>query len=61
VGLSRPDETAVEGSVNLLDDIDRATENLCSRVTATLEPGTYYFRVQGYRGGSYRVQARSGA
>jgi hypothetical protein len=61
VGLFRPDETAVKGSVNLVEDIDPARNNLCSRVTATLQPGTYYFRVEGSRGGSYRVQARSGA
>jgi hypothetical protein len=61
VGLLRPDQTAVEGSVNLVEDIDPATNNLCSRVTAPLQPGTYYFRVEGSRGGSYRVQARSGA
>jgi subtilisin family serine protease len=42
------------------DDIDLDALNFCARVTTTLGPGTYHVGVQGYFGGSYRVQARSG-
>ena len=43
------------------DDIDPDAFGYCSRVTATLAPGTYYVGVQGHFGGRYRVQARSGS
>jgi subtilisin family serine protease len=55
-GLYRPDETAIGSS----DDIDAANNNFCSKITTTLQPGTYFLRVQGKYGGRYRVQARSG-
>jgi subtilisin family serine protease len=42
------------------DDIDKNAGNFCSRITATLTPGTYHIGVQGYNGGTYRVQARVG-
>ena len=41
-------------------DIDAANLNFCSRITATLSPGTYYVVVSGFRGGNYKVQVRSG-
>jgi subtilisin family serine protease len=43
------------------DDIDPNAFNYCSAVTATLAPGTYHVGVQGFIGGRYRVQARSGS
>jgi hypothetical protein len=43
------------------DDIDPDALNFCARVSSTLAPGTYHVAVQGYFGGSYRVQARSGS
>jgi subtilisin family serine protease len=43
------------------DDIDPNALNYCSAVTATLAPGTYHVGVQGFIGGRYRVQARSGS
>jgi hypothetical protein len=43
------------------DDIDAAYYNFCSRVTAVLNPGTYYVGVAGYYGRRYRLQARSGS
>jgi hypothetical protein len=50
------------------EDIDAANQNFCSRISSTLQPGTYYLRVQGLRGpndrygegGLYQIQARSG-
>jgi hypothetical protein len=50
------------------EDIDAEAQKFCSRITTTLQPGTYYLRVQGLRGpndffgrgGDYQVQARSG-
>ncbi len=42
------------------DDINQATDNLCSRVTLTLAPGRYRVDVQGVNGGAYRLQARAG-
>jgi subtilisin family serine protease len=56
LGLYHADQTAID----LKDDIDAAANNLCSKITATLEPGTYFLRVQGKFGGRYRIQARSG-
>jgi hypothetical protein len=43
------------------DDIDPDAFNFCSRVAATLAPGTYQVRVKGLFGGVYRVQARAGS
>lgn len=43
------------------DDINAGALNFCSRVTATLTPGTYYLGVFGYYARRYRVQARSGS
>ena len=43
------------------DDIALEASNLCSRITTTLTPGTYYVGVQGVIGGLYRVQARAGS
>ena len=49
------------------NDIDGANLNFCSRITATLSPGTYYVAVTGlppgpyFTGGRYRLQARSGS
>jgi hypothetical protein len=60
VGLFGPDETSVPLTVDFSDDIDFDAANYCSRLTANLQPGTYYLRVQGYAGGRYQVQARSG-
>jgi subtilisin family serine protease len=42
------------------DNIDSSARNLCSRLTMSLAPGTYYLGVRGNREGRYRVQARSG-
>jgi subtilisin family serine protease len=56
LGLHGQDDSAIEFS----DDMDADALNFCSRITRTLQPGTYYLRVQGLRGGRYRVQARSG-
>ncbi len=42
------------------DDIDAGALNLCSRITATLSPGSYRVAVQGTRAGRYRVAARAG-
>lgn len=42
------------------DDIDAAHYNYCSRITATLAPGTYYVGISGYYGRRYRLQARAG-
>lgn len=57
-----------ESKIALSDDIDTAARSFCSRITTTLQPGTYYLWVQGFqgptdvlgRGGRYQVQARSG-
>ena len=43
------------------DDIDAPNLNFCSRITATLSPGTYYVAVTGFVGRRYRLQARSGS
>jgi hypothetical protein len=43
------------------DDIDTVHYNYCSRITTTLNPGTYYVGVAGYYGRQYRLQARSGS
>jgi subtilisin family serine protease len=43
------------------DDIDAAALNLCSRVTATLGPGSYVVAVQGTRAKRYRLAARLGS
>jgi len=43
------------------DDIDGMHYNYCSRITTTLNPGTYYVGVAGYYGRRYRLQARSGS
>jgi hypothetical protein len=43
------------------DDIDPDALNFCARITTTLAPGTYHVAVQGFFGGIYRVQARSGS
>jgi subtilisin family serine protease len=56
LGLLHPDGSAVD----LNDDIDAKARNFCSRITTTLQPGTYFLRVQGRYGGRYRIQARSG-
>jgi len=42
------------------DDIDFGNGNLCSRITMTLTSGTYYITVDGFRGGNYELQIRSG-
>ena len=42
------------------DDIDLGALNACSRITTTLNPGTYFVGVEGYFGGRYRLAARSG-
>ena len=42
------------------DDIDPARYNYCSRITASLSPGTYYVGIAGYYGRRYRLQARAG-
>lgn len=71
-GLALEEDTTLElygpdGStrIQLSEDIDAAALNFCSRITTTLQAGTYYLRVQGLRdprldAGRYRVQARSG-
>jgi subtilase family protein len=57
LGVYRSDETAVGFS----EDLDPEAFNFCAGVTATLQPGSYYVRVQGSGGGGrYQVQARSG-
>ena len=43
------------------DDIDFDALNVCSRITMTLTPGTYFLRVTGYMGGIYRIEARAGS
>ena len=57
LGLYAPDGST---ELQVSDDIDAAALNFCSRITMTLQPGTYYLRVQGLVGGRYRLQARSG-
>ena len=49
-----------EALVTSNDDIDRSGLNFCSRVTLSLNPGTYHVAVRGLRGGSYQIQARVG-
>jgi hypothetical protein len=64
LGLYGQDESVIA----LSEDVDAAARNFCSRITSTLQPGTYSLRVQGLRGptdlfgrgGRYQVQARSG-
>jgi subtilisin family serine protease len=56
LGLYRGDGTAADSN----DDIDQPGLDFCSRITTTLQPGTYYLRVQGFVGGRYRIQARAG-
>jgi subtilisin family serine protease len=43
------------------DDIDATALNLCSRITATLTPGTFIVAVQGTRAKRYRLAARAGS
>ena len=40
------------------DDIDPVARNYCSRLTVTVDAGTYYLRVSGRNSLYYRVQAR---
>lgn len=53
------DETGVLITSN--DDIDALAFNYCSRITTTLERGTYYLGVFGKAGGRYAVSARDGS
>jgi subtilisin family serine protease len=67
-GLALSEDTVLElydGSFDLIaenDDIDYSGLNWCSRVTETLQPGTYYASLRGWYGIGlpYRVQVRSG-
>jgi len=43
------------------DDASASALNYCSRITATLTPGTYYVAVAGKLGQRYRLQARAGS
>lgn len=43
------------------DDINAAALQYCSRITATLVPGTYYVAVSGWTAGRYRLTARVGS
>lgn len=64
-GFAREEDTVMrllDAQGSLLtsnDDIDAAGLNLCSKITRSLAPGTYHLGVEGERGGTYRVQARS--
>lgn len=55
-------ELALENATGALiasnDDINAATLDYCSRITATLVPGTYYVAVSGWTAGRYRLTAR---
>jgi hypothetical protein len=44
------------------DDIDTSGRNWCSRITMTLQPGTYYASLTGWQGLGlpYRLEVRSG-
>ncbi len=42
------------------DDIDAPHYNYCSRITTTLNAGTYFVGITGYYGRRYRLQARAG-
>ena len=42
------------------DDIDRDGRNFCSRITESLDAGTYFLRVLRHRSGRYRLEARAG-
>ncbi len=42
------------------DDIDVLSNNLCSRISMVLSPGTYFAFVTGYYGGRYIVTVRDG-
>ena len=43
------------------DDIDAAPLTYCSRITATLPPGTYYVSVQGNTALRYRLAGQAGS
>jgi hypothetical protein len=49
-----------ESEIAVSDDIETTALNFCSRIVTTLQPGTYYLRLQGYLAGRYRLQARGG-
>jgi hypothetical protein len=51
------DSTGTEIALN--DDIDPGHFNLCSRITMTLAPGTYYLRVSAYPGASKVIAGAS--
>jgi subtilisin family serine protease len=53
-------ENAAGAVIASNDDIDAATLNYCSRLTATLTPGVYYVAVTGWTAGRYRLTARPG-
>jgi hypothetical protein len=53
-------ENAMGAVIASNDDIDAATLNYCSRITATLTPGVYYVAVTGWTAGRYRLTARVG-
>lgn len=57
--LGMYDETG--GLITSNDNIDASPFNYCSRITTTLEPGTYYLGVFGSLGGRYAVSAREGS
>jgi len=58
-------ELALENASGIViasnDDINGAALNYCSRITATLAPGTYYIVVSGWTAGRYRLAARAGS
>jgi serine protease len=73
-GFALEEDTILEllsssgAQIDLSDDIDAPTFNYCSRITASLTPGTYYLRTSAFTGTSasgllnrrYSISARSG-
>lgn len=43
------------------DDVDASALDYCSRISLTLNPGTYYVAVSGGTAGRYRLAARAGS
>jgi hypothetical protein len=53
-------ENSTGGVIASNDDINATALQYCSRITATLVPGTYYVAVSGWAAGRYRLTARVG-
>jgi hypothetical protein len=54
-------ENAGGAAIASNDDINAATLNYCSHITATLTTGVYYVTVTGWTAGRYRLAARVGS